>query len=241
MKAASRIGLAAMAVCVAMLAAAATAADQGWSLELRPYIWFVNIDGTLSVGDKEADFEADFSDLIDKVDLAGELMAIATYNRWVLFAQADYFSLSDEFENGPGGDLEADMTYLTGTAGYRFDGFVKDSTMDLLAGVRYLRSDTEIEVHGVGASDKTSEATDAIVMLRSSFPLSEKLSLGLSMSIGTGDSDLVWELQPDLAYQFSERVAGHVGYRRLEYEFEEDDAELDVGFQGFMIGVGVTL
>lgn len=58
---------------------------------------------------------------------------------------------------------------------------------------------------------------------------------------GAGDSDLVWELQPALRYQFTDRIAGRFGYRRLQYEFEDGRADVDVGFQGFLLGLTVAL
>ena len=236
--------LVAMVSVVAMWAGAIGAAEEGWHLEVTPYVWFANVDGSVSVGDKTADFDANFSDLVDKVDLAGALMAIGSCERWVCFAQLDYFSLGQDFDKGPGGELSSDMTLVSGAVGYRFDGFRKGCTMDVLGGVRFLRDKNEVEVNGLGSADDTSELVDAMVMLRPSLPLSfisEKLRLNPTVAIGAGDSDLVWEVQPELQYQFTDRFAGRAGYRRLQYEFADGPADVDVGFQGLLIGLGVTL
>lgn len=236
--------LAPMVACVAIWAGATMAAEEGWHLELTPYVWFANVDGSVSVGDREADFDANFSDLIDNIDLAGALMCIASYDRWVIFSQWDYFSLNQDFSKGPGGTLESDMWLLSGAAGYRFDGLVEGSTVEVLGGVRYLRDRSKVELNGLGSNRDTSALADAIVMLRPSFPLtfiSERLRINPTMSIGAGNSDLVWELQPELQYQFTDRIAGRVGYRRLQYKFSEGPADVDAGFQGFLVGLGLTL
>ncbi len=233
-----------LAMTVACMATWAGAAEKEWQVQITPYAWLVNVDGTVGVGDKEADFNADFTDLIDKVDLAGCLMAVGTYDRWVCFAQADFFSLSQDFERGPGGELESDILFLNGAAGYRFGGLVENATTDVLVGLRYFRNENTVEVNGVGSADGTSDLVDAMLTLRSSHPLvfvSEKLHLEGAASIGAGDSDLVWELQMVLQYQFNDRLGARAGYRRLEYELEDGPVEMEVGFQGLLIGLDVSL
>lgn len=225
-------------------AAGATGPDEeGWRVELTPYAWFTNIDGTVTVGENKADFEASFSDLVDKIDVSAAFMTVVSYGPWVGFGQMDYFALSQDFSEAPGGSLESDMLLLSVAGGYRFHGLVKGSSMELLGGVRYLWSDNTVEVNGMGSDQDTSELIDAIVMLRPSLVLpfiSERLRLNPTMSIGTGDSDLVWEVQPELQYQITRSFAARAGYRRLHYEFADGDADVDVGFQGFIVGVGVT-
>jgi len=238
---------AAVLMSLVLLAGVVRGAEEGWHLELTPYLWLANVDGNVSVGNHEADFNASFSDLVDKIDLAGALMAIGSYDRWVGFAQVDFFALSQDFSKGPGGELDSDMLMLSAAAGYRFDGLVKGSTVDVLGGVRYLWDRNKVEVNGLGSNENTAHLVDAIVMLRPSIPLGflwdklAKLRFNPTVSIGTGDSDLVWEVQPELQYQFTDRFAGRVGYRRLQYKFSEGPADVDVGFQGFLLGFGLTL
>jgi opacity protein-like surface antigen len=143
--------------------------------------------------------------------------------------------------------LDGNEFLLTGTAGYRFDGFSNGSTIEVLGGVRCVWNKSKVEVDGMGSNRDTSDLVDGIVMVRPSLPLSviweklENLRLNPTFSIGAGESDLVWEVQPELQYQFSDRVAARAGYRRLQYKFSDGPADVDVGFQGFLVGFGVTL
>jgi len=237
------VGTITLAACAAMLSATAPADEEGGHLEITPYVWLVNLDGSVGVGDKRADFSANFSDLADKVDLAGELMLAGSYGRWVSFVEADCFSLDRDFSAGTGGHLDSDWLLVSAAAGYRFKGFMTGGTVDVLGGVRYLRNHNEITAHGGGAADNTADLVDAIVMLRPSMPLkflTEKLRLSSTLSIGVGESDVVWELQPELQYQFTERFAGRAGYRRVQYKFSAGPADVDAGLQGFLVGCGVT-
>ena len=241
MRTATRMAIAIAATCVATWAGAA---DEGWHVQITPYAWLVNVDGTVSVGDKEADFSADFSDLVDKVDLAGCLMAVGTYEHLVCFAQADFFSLSQDFNRGPGGELDSDILFLNGAAGYRFGGIGKSATTDVMVGVRYFRNENTVDIHGVGSADGSSNLADAMLMLRSSAPvacISEDLRLEGLASVGVGDSDLVWELQLVVQYQFNDRLGARAGYRRIEYDLEDGPVDIEAGFQGFLIGLDVSL
>lgn len=58
-----------------------------------------------------------------------------------------------------------------------------------------------------------------------------------SASVGTGDSDLTWELFPELIYQPGD-LKFRIGYRDLNYEFEQGDADLDIKMPGLVLGVG---
>ncbi|MBP7829299.1 MAG: outer membrane beta-barrel protein [Kiritimatiellae bacterium] len=227
-----------------LFASAAFAGEPEWAFEITPYAWLVNIDGSVSFEGREADFSADFKDLFENADFAGSLLGTAARGRWVGFAQADFFSLERDIEREPGGTFESDLLFLNAMAGYRFDGFKRGSTVEVLAGIRYLRLDGRIEVNGEGAGGRAPDALDGMVMLHGSFPLrfiSEKLRLNTALSVGAGDSDLVWGLQPDLQYHFNDRFSARAGYRRLQYEFSKEGADLDMGFQGFLAGVSVAL
>ncbi|MBP6383187.1 MAG: hypothetical protein KA321_10880, partial [Pseudomonadales bacterium] len=58
-------------------------------------------------------------------------------------------------------------------------------------------------------------------------------------SIGAGDSDLVWELAPELVYTNDCcNLEFRFGYRTVNYELEEGDIEADFSFAGPMVGLG---
>ncbi len=233
-----------LVVCVVTLAGAALAADDKWSVELGPLLWAVNIDGSVAAEGQSADFSANFSDMIKDVNFGVEFMLLATHEHLAIFGQTDYFSLSDDFINAPGGDYNANVLLGVAAMGYRFEGFTPGSTMGILGGLRYLRISNKLDVNGVGRFDKTNDATDAIAMLRSSFPvpgISKKLAFNLAASVGAGGSKYVWELQPMVQYQFNETLTGRLGFRRLQYKLEKGDVDVDMGFQGFIVGLGFTL
>jgi len=231
----------------ALVAAAAIsvrgAEPEGWSFEITPYAWLAGIDGDVTVKGQKVHVKQSFSDLIDKVDLAGAVIAIANYNRWQVFAQGDFFSLSDSATapDGTSGKADSDTYIFTGGAGYQFNGPLAGSRIGVLAGVRYTHLDNQVKVSGIGDFKKTGDITDALFMLRPSIPIIDRLRFNPTMDIGAGDSDLTYELQPEFQYNFTDSVAARLGYRRVYYkEKQSSGTEFDGSFSGFLVGLGVT-
>jgi hypothetical protein len=83
-----------------------------WEWTLAPYLWATNAGLDLSVNDQEVvGAEADFSDLVDKVDtvLLGYLEA--RKGRWGAFIDTVFFDLSDNksVPVGAGGPIPGDL------------------------------------------------------------------------------------------------------------------------------------
>lgn len=215
--------------------------SKGWTFEVVPYAWLQGFDGTLTIDNKDYDFDQDFSDLYDSVDMAASLETIARYNRWIVLGQFDYASL-DSDTNGDKSEavrLEVDEFFGVLAGGYTFD-ISKKITIDVLAGVRYAELDNTVKGK-LGENrelDYNADSTDGIIMLRPRSQLTEKLFFNPQLSIGAGDAELVYELQPEFQYFFNETVDLRVGYRRIHYEFDDGDNELDIDFSGFLVGVG---
>ncbi|MCE9613673.1 MAG: outer membrane beta-barrel protein [Lentisphaerae bacterium] len=237
------MGLAVGTVQAQTEAAAVSEPKSAWSVEVTPYAWLAGIDADVTVQGKETSVDQSFSDLVDKVDLAGSLMVVADHDRWEVFGQGDYFALSQDGSVGElNGEIDSDSYILTGGTGYRFDGPFEGSKIAVLGGARYTHMKNELKIHSVGSVDKTSEILDALFMLRPSIPLMENLRFNPTLNIGAGDSDLTYELQPELQYNFTEAVAGRFGYRRVYYKEEQSNGnEFDGSFTGFLIGLGVIL
>lgn len=229
---------------ILLIAASAATAQDEWNFEVTPYFWAAGLEGDVEVGGRKVDVDVDFDDAFDAIDAAGGLMTVAQRGRLVVFGQFDYLGLdTDELgSDAPaGGSLQTDLFVGALAIGHRFDGPFKGSTIDLLGGVRYTWMENDLEITGVGRGKNSDDIVDAIVVVRPSLPLSERWRLNPTFSIGAGDSDVVWELQPNLRYQFSDTMALGLGYRRLHYDYEGDRGNtFDAAFHGLLIGLSFT-
>ena len=237
--------VAALAVQSAMPAAAEDA--DKCCFRLTPYYWAVGIDGNLEINDEQGstdiDFNQDIGDVTDNLEFNGSLMLEHNKGNWSNFAAVDYIKTeNDDTDINVAGseiEVEADTLLATAATGYRF-GAGGDSWVDLLVGVRYGKIDLEFnEKNGPGSINADDDLVDGIVMLRPRVALGRNWAFSPTASVGAGDSDLVWELAPELVYTNNCcNLEVRFGYRTVNYEIEEGDAEAYFSFQGPMVGLG---
>lgn len=229
----------------------ASAAEDGWRFEITPYAWLAGLEGDVTVNGNKVDFDKSFSDIFDAVELGGSVRLGAEYNRFLIGALVDYFSLStDELdvEDRPqGGSLDTDMLLLEAGVGYRVDGWSEGQSFGLIVGVRNLHMENDLEVNGVGSSSRDNDVTDAMFYVRPSIPVFPSKIEGLRfnpvLGIGAGDSDLVYELFAQFQYHITDNLAARLGYRTAGWKFKGDDNEdneLNVRLSGLVAGLGVT-
>jgi hypothetical protein len=120
-------------------------------------------------------------------------------------------------------------------------------TLGLLAGARYLHLKVETEttqrilLTTTESSDSNSgDAWNGIVGVRGNIYLPGKWYMPYFFDVGTGDTELTWQAYAAIAYKF-DRIGLSLGYRHLEWEFDEGDAGGDLFDQlyisGPMIGI----
>jgi|GEM_PF-3152415 len=222
---------------------AALHANEPWEVTVTPYFWASGVDGKIDYGPVSAKVSYGFSDLIDKVNVGGSLLLEANRNRWVNWAEIDYFDV--EVNNaaliGPvNADVEVKTTFVGVGTGYRFD-ISKRSTLDVLIGARYTDMKSKLKLSPLPANGQTDEALyDAIVVLRPHFKISDHWYFSPTASVGTGDTHLLYELSPQFEYILNDRFDMRVGYRNLTYEFKDGSDKVDITMVGLMLGVGIT-
>ena len=228
---------------------AVAGSTENWQFEVTPYLWMTGLEGDVTVGGRTVEFDKKFSDIIDKVDLAGSALAVAQKGRFLVWVQADYFSLSTQeivTANAPAGaKFETTMTIGELAVGWQVDGWADKQTFDLLVGARLTRFDSTLTVNQVGQFKGTRNLTDPIFLLRPSIPILPSKIDGLrfnpTLGIGAGgDSKYVYELQPQIQWQFTDHLAGRFGYRRVGYKFEADnsDNQANLRMAGLLVGLG---
>jgi hypothetical protein len=218
---------------------AAAHADE-WQFEVTPYLWAAGIDGELTIGGQEVEVDASFSDIADTLDVGGSLLAEASNGRWVNWMQLDHLSTdTGDIDAGPvRADLESKTTMLAVGTGWRFPGPGARSTVDVLVGVRQFSIDDTLDLRGGSHIDNHMDLYDAIVALRPRLQLGTHWTFSPTLSIGGGDSDLVWEMSPQFEYRYGERYELRVGYRNLAYDVDQGGSKIDISFRGPVLGLG---
>lgn len=217
------------------------APDDVWHVEVMPYFWSLGIDGTAMVRNHGADVNLSSSDLWDYTNFGGSILGAFDKGHFASWGQIDYFSFTDsDLGNVPAGSsLDVKATIYTLGAGYQFQAS-KGKHYDLMLGLRTVSLDNTLNLNQNGGSySGTRNATDALVILRPYIPLSKHWTFNPTLDVGGGQSDLTYELWPQIQYQFAAHWVARVGYRRLYYRISNDNGTgWDGSFSGLMLGVG---
>jgi hypothetical protein len=118
------------------------------------------------------------------------------------------------------------------------------SHLDLLAGARLLSLDLDLKLMGGGPlqlSRKLSESVDlwdGIVGAKGRIALNDRWFLPYYADVGTGDSDLTWQLFGGVGYAFDWGEVS-LAYRYLVYDQGSDKPLQNIGFGGPKLGGGV--
>ena len=212
-------------------------AQDDWNLELAPYLWTVGTDADVTLDSQTVRVKRDFG----SVDLGGSVLGAGRIDRFVIWSQLDFLALdTDELERVPGrGRLQTDLSLATLGFGHQF-GQGGGTTFDVLLGARHLHIDSKLLLNGVGRFTQDEDFTDAVVIVRPSWSLSERWLFNPTVSLGGGDSKLTWELQPQFQYRLTENIAVRFGYRYVYYRLDSDDrvSNWDGAIDGMIFGIG---
>ena len=62
-----------------------TAENNGWEFRVAPYMWFLSLEGDVTVRGQESDLDLNFSDIWDELNIAGMLTFDARKGNWGIF------------------------------------------------------------------------------------------------------------------------------------------------------------
>lgn len=221
----------------------ATATSNDWHFEITPYVWTPGMSGTVTVHGHPFPVDETFSDIFKIVKFALSGLAIAEYRQWLVWTQADYMYLNTDKLNEPParGNLNSKLFLWTVGGGYRFPLWADGQTLDVLVGEQGADMKNTLTAYNIGSIEQTRDVIDTVLILRPSFQLTKQLRFNPTMSYGGGDSDVTYQLQPQLQYQFTDRLEARLGYRKLHYKINSDrNNVLDLNLAGPFVGFGWT-
>jgi hypothetical protein len=229
-------------------AAADSSGNESWQFNGAIYLWGASIGGTTSGGD---DIDISFSDLIDNLDMAFMGTLGAQKGKWTLLTDVIYLNVSNSqtstanlIDRPVTAKLDVGLTaWIVNAAGAYAIHESERTRLELLGGARYLyvKPDLEFRISEIGPfgpwRERVAESDDfldAVVGLRGKTELSDKWYLNYLADIGTGQSDLTWQLLAGFNYRFSKLDAGF-GYRYMKWEFDDytlDDMDVSGPYAG---------
>lgn len=244
----------------AVLAANSEARTPQWHYELTPYIWAVGQDGKVGIAEGPGNgqqFEQSFSDIWDRMDMAGMAAFEARYDRWGIMLDAIYLRISDQATvSGPRGLVDIDADGKVTQQQYAVAGYYRmldDQTkVDALTGLRYniIKWDANATLTSpllpdVSITPMTSERKRWVdpyvgIRVKHDFANYKPWSVtGYADVGGSGSgSDLTWQMIGSVNYAFSPTLQGRLGYRYFSIDYDRDGFVYDVATSGIYMGLG---
>jgi opacity protein-like surface antigen len=240
--------------------AAAQETDK-WQYEATLYLWLPSIDGDLkyTLPGGGGTLPIDASEVLDSLDMTFMVAFEARYNKLSFATDFIYLDLSNSKNTViPIGPVAVDVNAGLSIKGWTVTGIVGYDMVQtdrvrlaVIGGVRYFTLDADLDINRsldlpsppFSPSTKShhfSESTDlwdGIVGVRGSIMLNEHWYLPYYADIGTGDSDLTWQLFGGIGYMFNWGDI-KLGYRYLKYDQDDDKFFQNFTFDGFLLGVG---
>ena len=255
----------AVSLAAALLPAAVSAdSNDSWEFGGAIYGWFPDISGSTEFPNGEGgEFTLPIDTILDNLKFTFQGKFDARKGNWGMFTDVIYMDLGNSKNNvreGTIGDLEIpvgvntrvglDMTsWIWTTAGYYRLQETSMSSMDFVAGVRYLdiKQTLKVTVDGNigdqplpgrdGRATVGGDNWDAIIGLRGRIGLGRDGSwfLPYYVDVGTGDSDFTWQAFGGVGYAFGwgELIAS---WRYMDYDLGNKGPMKDMNFSGPAIG-----
>lgn len=222
--------------------------DKQWQFVFMPlYLWGVTLDGSTTLSTPGGDsgvYPVGTSELTGAFTFHIE----AKKNNWNFFADYLYAEYTSEDVTGPLGllkgknKLTVHLAELGGT--YRV---IEKSRFELevLMGVRRLNVRNTFTFQRADLFDPlegSAHIWDGFAGIRSTGKMTESINAHARADIGTGDSDMVWNLIISVDWRYANWGSLYAGYRWLDYDFKKgsgpDEFGINIHGKGPIVGLG---
>ena len=225
----------------------------GWKFHVAPYMWFLSLEGDVTVNGQKSDVDASFSDIWDELNIAGMVNFEARKDKWGFFGDAIAAHLgTKKTVNGIDIDPTVKLVMLTAGGFYRLgtwtlsDAAGKDRpavSFDGLLGARYTYLDARLDIKGFGDVSGNESWLDPLIGARAILDLSERWELSLQGNVGGFGvgSDFTWGAYGDIGYRFSlfskkNNARFVAGYRVLYQDYSSGSGDNEFKWDVTMYG-----
>ena len=201
-----------------------------WVYGAEVYMWGADIGGSTTSG---GDVDIKFGDLFKDLKLGFMADLAASRGQWTLFGDFIYLDVKDDTKGTVDilgtrvpTDVDVELKGFITTLGGAYRFLETESTrLNLVAGARalWLKADLDVDIGPLGVGGSESDTVwDGVVGLRGKTDLSDKWYLTYYADVGGGNSKMTWQALGAINYRF-QRVDAVVGYRYLDWDFDDGD------------------
>jgi hypothetical protein len=228
-----------------------TSEDDEWRFVFAPYLWGLSVDGYTNIKGNDARIDESFGDILDMLSLVLEGRFEAWKGDWGTMIDLTYAQLENDADILVGPipievEVKTDMAMVFGGALHRLvEQKVNEDgsggiNVDLFMGVAYTAIDTEIDFSTGLDVDGSESILDPLAGLRTRWMFSKNWGASVEMDIGGfglfNGSDLVTLATLMIGRKFGDDKFLYIGWRNMDIEYDQHDVELDVTFNGPILG-----
>lgn len=218
------------------------AQESAWRFQLTPYVWMTGLSGDVRplANAPTISTSRSFSEVMDDLEGAFFMTGSARKDRWVLFGDITWASLSHESMLLPGVAVEGNLRQrsITAAAGYQVVS-TPTQHLDLLAGARAWRIEADVKVPALGVSaSETERWIDPLLAARLRSTWAPNWSTLVHVDTGGFGigSDSTWQAVATANYQISNAFHLSAGFRHLSVDRDENGTRIDVSMSGPLLG-----
>lgn len=228
--------------------AADTTSGNDWQYSASLYMFAPAIKGTTAAG---SDIDVSFDTLIHNLNMTFMGAFEARKGKWSALVDVLYLNVgANEGAQVPLTDSLGRPLGIQADASLKLRGWVLDAvggynvydtsqaSVDVIAGLRYLEMKTSFGLGLQGQrlgqaieSDTNATVWDGVVGVKGRANLAGDWFLPFYLDVGTGDSDLTWQVLAGIGYRFDWGDVS-LAYRYLKWDLGSSSPIDDIGFSG---------
>lgn len=223
----------------------AWAQDPGWDWMAGPYAWGAGIGTDMRTvrPPTDASGETSFSDIIDKLDGVFMVRVEGRSDRYGVFADFIYLGLADQTQRRVlSTSTDLDTRLLDAAFSVRLSGD-REAGLDLFAGVRYIDVDVTVRFEPDNPEFETRTLdvgktyVDLLMGGRYAWRFSDRWGMTLGVDASMGETEGTWSASAMASYR-TRNGAWLFGYRYLEAELGNSNADVTIDMSGPVVGYG---
>jgi hypothetical protein len=219
--------------------------DEEWQFQVTPYLFASSLDGQVGVGDRTADVDASFRNILDHLHFAAMGVLDVQRNRIVAVIDTMYTDLRGQRATpGPlfsSVNPQQKLLIFTPEVGYRLVDTAVTS-IDVVGGIRLWHTKTELQFQpGLlpGVDVQGSQGwVDGIGGVRLRQTLVPGVWVSGSGDVGAGGSSHTYQIVAVVGVDLHPRFALVGGYRYLSVDYDQN-VLLDTAFKGPVFGLTI--
>jgi len=216
--------------------------DEGWHLDVTPYLWFAGVHGTAGVQGHDASVHADASDVLSNFNIGFMGVVEPRYNRVLFPTDFMWIKLTDNRAlpsdvDATSAKAEFKQTIFTPSIGYRLVD-AKKIKVDWKMGIRYWHLDSSLSLQPSGQKvSGSADWVDGVSGGKIETLVARKVIVTIGGDAGGGTSRSDYQVYGLVGFRVARKWTLNAGYRYMSVNYRPESTFVyDMTLSGLILG-----